>query len=647
MLEFFLRRPIFASVCSAVILLAGLISIPMLPIAQYPNVSPPTVTVTANYTGASAEAVEYSVVTPLEQAINGVQGMRYMSSTMDNTGTATITCTFNLGTDLNVAQNDVQNQVNTVLGRLPQAVTQTGVTVAKQSSSFTLVVSMISDDPNFDEIALSNYIAINIENRLKRVQGVGNVQIFGDRTYAMRLWLDPKKLADYGLAATDVITALQDQNVQVAAGAIGEPPTNGNQPYQYTVQARGRLSTVEEFGNVIIKSNSTGYYLRVKDVGRVSLGAENYLTRSWDNGQTAIGIGIFQLPTANALTVAHGVRSAMADLAQSFPAGVHYDVPYDTTTFVQESIKEVVETLLIAIVLVVGVIYLFLQDWRVTLIPSVTIPISLIGTFALMNLLGFSINTLTLFGLTLATGLVVDDAIVIIENISRYIDEHKMSPFDGALHATREIAGAVFATSLVLLAVFIPAGFLPGTTGRALPAVRAHDRLLDHDLALQRLDPDRRPFRRLLARPVQRKKPLQQVFHGDKPRHRCDPQRNYGRASSQGAAMALRRRRDFRRGPLRDVLALRARSDDVRCPRKIRAISIALAQLPEGLVARPDDQVSRQNQVVEIVREPQSEIVERVFTVAGFSFIGIAPNRGLAFGLLRPVGRTGTDSSTR
>jgi HAE1 family hydrophobic/amphiphilic exporter-1 len=635
--EFFLRRPIFASVCSAVILLAGLISIPALPIAQYPNVSPPTVTVTANYTGASAQTLEYSVVTPLEQAINGVQGLRYMSSSADNSGTATITCVFDLGTDLNVAQNDVQSQVNTVLGRLPAPVTQTGVTVAKNTSTFTLVIAMTSDNPDYDTTKLSNYIALNIVNRLKRIPGVGAVQIFGERKYAMRLWLDPKALADNGLTPGDVINALQDQNVEVAAGAIGQPPTSGNQPYQYTVQALGRLTTPEEFGNLILKSNSTGYYLRVKDVGRVDLGAENYLTSTKFNGRTALGIGVMQLSTANALSISQGVLHVMNELAPQFPAGVHYSVPYDTTTFVRESIIEVTQTLGIAILLVVGVIYLFLQDWRVTLIPSITIPISLIGTFALMKLLNFSINTLTLFGLTLATGLVVDDAIVIIENIARYIEEHKMNAFDGALHATREIAGAVFATSFVLLAVFVPAGFLPGTTGElyrqfALTIACSVTISLFNALTLTPalsallLGRSRRPgnwFFRAVNRVIAG---VRSAYHRALPK-------------------ALRRRwavlAVFVAG-LFGTWWLRNHVPTTFVPDEDQGYFIMLIQLPEG--SSLDQTTKFEQEVYDVAKQDRD--IEQVFTVAGFSFTGIAPNRGIAFALLKPWSRrTSPDDS--
>jgi hydrophobic/amphiphilic exporter-1 (mainly G- bacteria), HAE1 family len=625
--EFFLSRPIFASVCSAIILLAGLISIPTLPVAQFPNVSPPTVTVTAAYTGASAEAVEYSVVTPLENAINGVPGLRYMQSTTDNTGSTQITCTFDLGTDLNVAQNDVQGAVNTVLGRLPTAVTQTGVTVLKQSSTFTMVISMISNNPDIDDITLSNYINLHVVNQLKRVPGVGGVQIFGERKYAMRLWLDPKKLADNGLEAADVINALQDQNVEAAAGAIGQPPTNGDQPYQYTVQALGRLTSVDEFGNMILKATPTGNYVRVKDIGRVTLGAENYLTRSWDNGQTALGVGVSQLPTANALTVSEGVRAKMAEIAPSFPSGVHFDVPYDTTTFVNESIHEVIITLAIAIALVVLVIYLFLQDWRVTLIPSVTIPISLVGTFALMKLLGFSINTLTLFGLTLATGLVVDDAIVIIENIARYIDEHKMDPFEGALHATREIAGAVLATSLVLLAVFVPAGFLPGTTGELY---RQFALTIACSITISL-------FNALTLTPA-----LSALLLGRAERPGGAFFRSINRlidGTRSGYARALPKALQWRFGVLGVFAAglfgtywLFMHIPTTFVPVEDQGYFIMIVQLPEG--ASLDQTTKFESAVTNIVMKNPD--VERVFTIAGFSFTGLASNRGIAFALLKP-----------
>ena len=466
MIEFFLRRPIFAAVCSMIIVLAGLVTIPTLPIAQFPKVAPPVVTVTATYTGASAQAVESSVTIPLENAINGVQGLRYITSQSNNNGTSVITATFDLERDLDAATNDVQNAIQSAQGVLPNEVKQTGITVAKNAGSFVMGIGFTSSDKSLTPLLMSNYVDLYVKNEIKRLKGVSDVIIFGERKYAMRIWLDPKKLADNQLAATDVSTALQDQNVQVAAGEIGAPPTNGHQPYTYSVRALGRLASPEDFEGLILKNTAGGGHVFLRDVGRVELGAQDYSSDLKFNGQSSIGIGVQALPTSNALDVSKEVKETMKRLSAKFPHGLGYEVAFDVTTFVNESIKEVIITLLIAIVLVIIVIYLFLQDWRTTLIPAITIPVSLIGTFALMKALGFSINTLTLFGLTLATGLVVDDAIVVIENIARFIQEKKMSPMDGASAAMKEITSAVVATSLVLLAVFIPVAFFPGTTGQ-------------------------------------------------------------------------------------------------------------------------------------------------------------------------------------
>ncbi|MBD5633212.1 MAG: efflux RND transporter permease subunit, partial [Candidatus Eremiobacteraeota bacterium] len=439
MIEFFLRRPIFAAVCSLIILLAGIVAIPTLPIAQFPKVAPPVVTVTATYVGASAETVEDSVTTILEEGINGVQGLRYMSSQSSNNGTSTITCTFNLERNLDLAATDVQNAIQTVQARLPAEVTAQGITVTKNAGDFVLGLGIATHDTSLTPLVMSNYADLYIKNELKRVNGVSDVIIFGERKYAMRIWLDPKKLADNGLAATDVQNALTDQNVQVAAGSIGAPPTNGNQPYQISVRALGRLSTPDQFMALILKNNPDGGHVYLRDVGRAEIGAEDYTSDLRFNGKSAVGLGVQALPSANALDVVKAVRARMLELKTKFPRGMYYEGAFDTTTFVNESIKEVIITLLIAIALVVFVIYIFLQDWRTTLIPAITIPVSLIGTFALMKALGFSINTLTLFGLTLATGLVVDDAIVVIENIARFVQEKRMSPLAGASAAMQEI----------------------------------------------------------------------------------------------------------------------------------------------------------------------------------------------------------------
>jgi HAE1 family hydrophobic/amphiphilic exporter-1 len=360
--DFFLRRPIFASVCSLVIVLLGLVSIPILPIAQYPNIAPPTVTVTATYTGASAEAVEASVTTPLEQAINTVQGLRYISSQSGSDGTSTITCTFNLDRPLDQAANDVQNAVNLAQGVLPNEVKQIGVTVSKNSGTFVMAVGVTSTDSRWDPIFMTNYLENNVTNDLQRVTGVSQVLVFGERKYAMRLWIDPKRLSDNGLTAGDVVTALQAQNVQVAAGAIGAPPTNGNQPYEYGVRATGRLQNTTQFANIILRTNPDGGLVRVRDVGRVTLGAANYGGSLWFDGREGVGLGILQLQTGNALQVSQQIHETLDRMQQKFPAGMHYRIAFDTTEFVRESIREVVITLLVAIGLVVLVIFLFLQD---------------------------------------------------------------------------------------------------------------------------------------------------------------------------------------------------------------------------------------------------------------------------------------------
>ncbi len=450
--------------CAAAILLAGLVTIPTLPIAQFPNISPPVVTVTATWNGASAQAVEADVTTPLEEAINGVEGLRYITSTSTNAGISTITCTFNLGTNLDIAATDVQNAVGTVTAQLPSAVQQVGVQVEKSGQVYVMAYGFTSD--NGDTLSLSNYVDLNVVDALKRIPGVSTVTVFGDRKYAMRLWVDPNRLAFNGLTTDDVVSALNAQNVAVAAGTIGGAPTPRNQPFQMNIRALGRLSTPAQFGNLILKALPNGGYVRFRDVGRVDLGAEDYSQIVRFDGRPAIGLAIAPFPTANALDVVKAVRAAMANFQQTFPPGVHAKVVFDTTEFVTESVHEVLKTLVISIVLVVFVIFMFLQDPRTTIVPVMTIPVALIGTFAIMRVLGFSINMLTLFGLTLATGLVVDDAIVVIENIARFIQEKKMSPLRGAAAAMREITGAVIASSLVLLAVFVPVAFFPGTTGQ-------------------------------------------------------------------------------------------------------------------------------------------------------------------------------------
>jgi HAE1 family hydrophobic/amphiphilic exporter-1 len=485
LVEFFIRRPIFATVCALLIVLAGAVSMPTIPISLYPQLAPPQVVVSCNYVGANAQDVESAVTIILEQAINGVEGMRYMSSTSANDGSSTITITFQTGYDLDIAAVDVQNRVATAQGRLPAAVNNTGISITKASSNFVLAAGFLSPDHSLSSAFISNYLDVYVADALKRVPGVGNVIIFGERKYAMRVWLDPNKLAAHGLTPLDVNSALAEQNVEVPAGQLGLPPSDPNQTYQMAVRVVGRLTDPHQFENIILKSNApsspagsvaanapsagSGIVL-LKDVGRAELGAETYNTSlrfagdGFSEGE-AIGVGVQQLSNANALDVDRRCRAVLAELEKSYPPGLEGVIAVDTTRVVSDSIKEVEKTLAEAITIVIIVIFLFLQDWRATIIPAVTIPVSLIGTFAFIKIFGFSINSLTLFGITLATGLVVDDAIVVIENVQRHLEEGVADAHEATSIAMREVTSAVIATSLVLISVFVPVSFFPGTTG--------------------------------------------------------------------------------------------------------------------------------------------------------------------------------------
>jgi hydrophobic/amphiphilic exporter-1 (mainly G- bacteria), HAE1 family len=466
MVNFFIRRPVFATVCSLLIVLAGAVAIPTLPVAQYPNLVPPTVTVSGFYNGADSKAVETSVTTLLEQAINGTEGMRYVSSTSGNDGSSAINATFELDRDLDVAAVDVQNRASTTLGRLPGEVQTTGISVNKNSGSFVVAFGFYSENKEYDNLFISNYLDLYVRDAIKRVKGVGNVVIFGERKYSMRLWLDPVRLAARNLTAGDVTAALREQNVQVAAGQVGQQPAPTGQGYQISVRAVGRLSDPRQFERMVIKRAKDGSLVELRDVGRAELGAESYGGQLRYNGVDAMGLGVLQLSNANALEVDSKVRAEMEELAKRFPPGLKYQIAFEPTTAVRESIAEVLKTLLEAIIIVIVVIFLFLQGWRSTIIPAITIPVSLLGTFIFAKLFGFSINTLTLFGITLATGLVVDDAIVVIENVERHIEEGVRDPAEASRIGMREVTGAVVATSLVLIAVFVPVSMFPGATGR-------------------------------------------------------------------------------------------------------------------------------------------------------------------------------------
>ena len=464
--NFFIDRPIFASVLAIVIVVAGAVAVPFLPIAMFPEITPPQVVVTATYPGASAEVVEQTVTTPIEQQVNGVENMIYMSSRSGSDGTMTLTVTFKVGTDLDIAAVNVQNRVAIAQAKLPPDVTRQGLSITKQSPDLVEIVALTSPDGSRDELYLSNYATLQVVDVLARVPGVGQVTVFNGRDYGMRLWLNPDRLASLSLTAGDVADAVREQNLQAAAGQIGQPPAPRGQQFQYTVTTRGRLSTPAEFEDIILRTRADGSILRVRDVGRVELGAQNYGSFGRVGGKPAALVGIFQLPGANALDVSRGVQAAVARLAPSFPSGVTHTRPYNTTEFVRVSIEEVVHTLLIAIALVVLTVYVFLQDWRATLIPTLTIPVSLVGTFAVISAFGFSINTLTLFGLVLAIGIVVDDAIVVVENTQRHLDEEGRDPREATRLATAEVVGPVIATALVLMAVFVPISLLPGITGQ-------------------------------------------------------------------------------------------------------------------------------------------------------------------------------------
>ncbi len=466
MVDFFINRPVLATVLAILITLVGAISIPILPVAQFPEISPPTVNVSATFTGASSEVVEETVTVPIEEQINGVEGMTYMSSDSSNDGTMSINVTFDIGYDLDIAAVDVQNRVQLATPRVPEEVSKYGISVNKQSTSLILAVNLISPDGSRDDLFLSNYIDIHISDVLKRIPGVGNLTIWGEREYSMRVWLNPDKLASLALTTTDVANAIEEQNVQVAAGSIGQPPIPKGQQFQFSITTLGRLESVEEFEDIIIRANPDGSIVRIRDVATVELGAETYTTKAELDGGNTVGIGTYQLPGANALDLAKEIRAAMELLKEDFPSGVDYAIIYDTTEFVKESIKEVVITLFEAFILVFIVVFIFLQNFRATLIPAITIPVSLIGTFALINALGFSINTLTLFGLVLAIGLVVDDAIVVVENVSRLIQEKGVSSKEATSAAMKEVTGPIVATSLVLMAVFVPVSFMPGITGQ-------------------------------------------------------------------------------------------------------------------------------------------------------------------------------------
>jgi len=618
----FIRRPILASVCSLVLILAGAIAIPTLPIAQFPELSPPQVQVIAFYNGANAQTVETGVTIPLEQAINGVEGMQYMTSTSGNDGTCAITITFEVSRNLDVAAVDVQNRISQAEGRLPNEVKQVGISVAKVSTNFVLAAAAYAEHGEYDPLFISNYVDRFVIDELKRVPGVGNVIVFGVGRYAMRLWLDPDRLAGRNITAGEVVQALREQNVQVAAGAVGQQPARPGQTFQISVRAAGRLTDPVEFDNVILKRATDGALVRVKDVARTELGAESYGTASRYQARDAVVIGVLQLPTANSLQVFRDVSAEIDRLSRRFPPGMKVDVAFETTSVVSESIREVVTTLAQAIALVVLVMFLFLQNWRTTLIPAITIPVALIGTFAFVKLFGFSINTLTLFGITLATGLVVDDAIVVIENIERHIHDYHRPASEAASTAMSEVTGAVIATALVLAAVFVPVAFFPGTTGRLYQqfALTIAVSMAISAFCALTLTPALAAL--LLAKA---EKPKGAFFRG------------VNRVIDGGTASLVRALRRLVRAraivTLLFLLLLAAtywvytRVPTGFVPDEDQGYVMILIQAPQGASLEYTMNVVRQTERI-MQRLPESE---RMFAAGGFSFAGSAPNQGIVF----------------
>jgi multidrug efflux pump len=463
--KFFIDRPIFAGVLSLLMLIAGLVALRGLPISEYPEVAPPTVVVVAQYPGANPKVIAETVATPLEEAINGVEGMLYMNSQATTDGVMTLNVTFKLGTNPDKAQQMVQNRVSQAEPRLPEEVRRLGITTVKSAPNITMVVHLVSPNDRYDINYLRNYALLNVKDRLARIDGVGQVIAWGGGEYAMRVWLDPQKVAQRGLSASDVVAAIRGQNVQAAAGVVGASPGLPGVDMQLSINAQGRLQSEEEFGDIIVKTGADGAVTRLRDIGRLEMGASEYARRSLLNNKQAVGIGVFQAPGSNSLEISDAVRRTMEELGKNMPEGVEYRIAYDPTQFVRASIKSVIHTLLEAIVLVVLVVILFLQTWRASIIPLLAVPVSVVGTFAVLHLLGFSINALSLFGLVLAIGIVVDDAIVVVENVERNI-EAGLTPREATYRAMREVSGPIIAIALVLVAVFVPLAFISGLTGQ-------------------------------------------------------------------------------------------------------------------------------------------------------------------------------------
>ena len=632
MVNFFIKRPVFSTVTALIILLVGVISMVNLPLAQFPNIAPPQIQVTANYNGANATVVENAVTNILERQINGTPGLRYITSNSSNSGTSSITATFDSNVNQDFASVDIQNRVSIAEPQLPEDVQRDGVTVTKQSNNILLGIGLYSEDDQYDNLFMSNYADLYLIDPLERINGVANVRIFGERRYAMRMWLDTNKLASRNLTTQDVVQAIRSQNIQVGAGKIGAEPAPPGQEFQLDIEAVSQLTSIEEFENLLLKTDDNGNLVRFRDVGRVELGAEDYSSFLRYRRKDAVGLGIYQLTGSNALEVAAQVKSKMKELAKSFPPGLNYEVAFDTTLYVQESLRGVVNTLFLAVFLVILIILLFLQNWRTTLIPTVTIPLALIGTFAFVKIFDFSINSLTLFGLTLATGMVVDDAIVVVEQISRYIQEKEMSPRQAAQVAMKELTGAVIATSLVLMAVFIPVAFFPGTAGalyRQFALTIAFSIAISTFLALT-LTPS------LCALLLRRQRKLPRLIQGF-----CDGfngildriQRAY-----RGSLFGLTKIKSLVIGLFVVLLGVTAWLylfvPQAFLPDEDQGYFITIVQAPEGVSLQYTSDVMEKIEAA-ILEEPE---VRATFGVGGFAFSGNSANSGVIFSPLKPWG---------
>ncbi len=634
--EIFIKRPILASVCSLVIILLGVLAIFQLPVEEYPDIAPPQVAVNAIYPGATAEVVEATVTTPLELQINGSEGSKYITSTSSSNGSSTVTAYYDLEQDVDQAVVDVQNRIKAAEGRLPDEVKRDGITVKKVSNNFVLIVGFGSPDASLNTPFISNYVDRYVRESLQRIDGVGDIRMFGERKYAIRVWLNPEKLAALGLSSTDVLKSLREQNLQVAAGIIGQPPAGEEQTYQFNVRAESRLKSQADFENIVVFRNASSGLVKLREVARIELGAEDYSSLVRYKGRETVGMLINQLPKANSLQVARDLKAELARLSKEFPPGMVYFVALDPTKVIEESINELVITLFQAVGLVVLVILFFLQSWRSTLIPALAIPVSLLGTFLFVKLLGFSINTLTLFGLTLATGLVVDDAIIVVENIMRFIEEKKMSAMEASTEAMKEVYGPIIATSLVLIAVFVPVALFPGTTGKLYQQFAL---TIAFSIAIS-------TFNSLTLTPalcaffLTEKTGLKEAWIFERFNFYLDKFRRFSDWSIGKAAQNIGLMMLVFVGMLVGMVFAYRALPTAFVPAEDKGYFIISLQAPEGSSLAHTASIA--SRVEDILAKEKN--IAGYFSVSGFSFLGPAPNRAMIFPQFTPIEERKADS---